>query len=426
MKKFLVLLIVCAMLATVLTSCDLSGIIGGEGGQTEYTLEDLIKDAGYYDPAKVTTLVEYNRGGDTLRGTYVTVVSGDVTTFNYEYERYATVEEEAESRIVTSTGVITYKDGLVSTQVGDEKPSEWAVVTPSGINTTKLDLNAAIDVAVMNEAKTTATFTLEGDLIEKVLGTALDAEGAVVLDVTVSNSYLSGVKLVYKTTAGADVIVNTSYTYAADGSQELTVDEALAYVAALYRVSVPTKSVVKTTQKVGLIVLNGEAVLKVGTIGGKVAATYEKHIEELGDVLSATAVKKTDTLYEYLEDYGARKDGGAWVAENADFRPVAGFLGMNLSKAVVNDAHYENNTFTFVVKAADVANVFGYQLTDATGKKEINADITVSISNAGGVITAVTLAYTVEPDADAVNQNEMVVKIVAEYSYDLEQITIKA
>ena len=78
---------------------------------------------------------------------------------------------------------------------------------------------------------------------------------------------------------------------------------------------------------------------------------------------------------------------------------------------------YFNNVFTFTVKKADVAAVFGNTIKDLT----TDSDIKVSITNDGAVVTGMTLSYTIQAYD---NFPERTVELKVTYGYDVEVVNI--
>ena len=421
MKKFLVLLIIGAMMFAIVSGLASCGPEEEPAPDQPYEYDDFVADAQANTPAKVTTLVHYTIGDDRLNGKYITYTGGEIVTFHYEYDRYATVEEGADTRIVRTVGTIYYKDGLVAAADGDDEPSEWVAVAPSGINV-GVALDKCKDIAVLNSAKSVATVVLSGDKIVDVLGTDLAAVGDVNLTISVNNGYLNNVKIDYTTERGASVIVETSYTYSTATSADVDLEVAIANVAALCRVSNPAKIETTTKQRTSSLTQTGKATMTRGTIGGKQAAIYVRTVEKLANVENAKPIQTEKVTLEYLEDVGLRINGGEWNPNGQSFAPSEGFLKLNLPASDrLMDKSYQNGVLTFTIAQRDVASALAEILDGET----VDADVTVSITNAAGVIVKISLAYTLEvDDYEAINQSDIDVQIDAVYSYDLEEITI--
>ncbi len=469
MKKFLLLLLVGAMLLSscvALASCDLIGggehtavdedgdgkcdVCGqdmpaknepheaidkdGDGkcdtcGQNmpeiadtpDLTADDFVAYVQAHSPAKVTTVVNYTTASDTLKGKYVTMTEDDIVVFRYEYDRFATVDEEADSRIVHETGTVYYKDGRIFDGEELTDDAEWTAVTPAGINV-GLDLEKCKAAATVNGS--VLSVVLSGEAIREVLGTDLGASGDVALAVTVNNTYLNNVKIEYTSANGAGVVVETSYTYDTSESADVALNVAIANVSSLCRVSNPTKISTVATQKTGVLTEVSRGVMTIGMIDGKRAATYVRSVQTLTNVENAgieTPINTTTNTWEYIEGVGSRLNGGEWDADSIDIAPAAGFLNFRLAGNYEN-ASYENGVLSFIVPAAKVSAALGSFLNGET----VDADVKVSISNAGGVISSIVLEYTLEADEEsgAINPNDVEVRIEATYSYDLEEITI--
>lgn len=199
--------IVCLMLMLVLAFSMVS--CGGGSNEGDAARDALLEMAVSANPTKIAAVSAYVVSDtEAYNGSYTMQVEGNDSIFNFSYERRATVAEQADGMKVTVEGVVYYKDGLYSYD-----GEEWDSEAPSAI---KLDFN--LDAALF-ESCTVATdgnsltATVTGENIAKVLGSALDVDGAVTITVITNGTYLSRVEVEYKTVGGATVTVDTTYTY---------------------------------------------------------------------------------------------------------------------------------------------------------------------------------------------------------------------
>lgn len=191
---------------------------------------------------------------------------------------------------------------------------------------------------------------------------------------------------------------------------------------AMYKASAPTKVETATTQVLGSITLTGTSTLKTGKIDGKIATTYTYSYQELRAIEDGLAAVEKPWIEvsgtkEYLEDKGVRINGGSWDDEGFNFAASAGSIIVNITKDNVTDFVVDDaaKKITFKVSADKTAEVFGED-------NAIDADVSVTVTHDGAVVTSTTLSYTVESTED--EYPDAVVTIKVDYTYDLEEITI--
>ena len=196
-------------------------------------------------------------------------------------------------------------------------------------------------------------------------------------------------------------------------------DKNVEKLAAMYAKAAPTKTVVHTVQDFGEYQLEGETTLIVGTYNGKAATLYTYVRQELADVeqMNSIAKRSVQGSKEYFEGKGVRED--AIVNENArfdrngeDFAPAAGAIALNLDAEALTDVVYENGVFTATVPVKALKTVFGEDTTIAT-------QTTIVITEAGNMITGVTLTYTI-PSLTAAP--DVTVTVSAVYTYDVQSV----
>ena len=207
------------------------------------------------------------------------------------------------------------------------------------------------------------------------------------------------------------------------GKEDAT-EVALKEINDMYYAISPSKVVTKTTEEFGDFTIIGTSTLKIGSIDGNAATTYEKTRQKLRDVPSGSGNEVLDVIEDlgketkqYHEELGYRENGGKWDADGENFAPKAGDNALILTKDTIKDftIDEENKTYTFVVAAENTKAVFGY---------EIATDVSVKILHSGADITGVILTYTLI-DEDNDSYPEIKVTIDVTYSYDSETITIE-
>lgn len=161
-------------------------------------------------PTRIVTDVTYQEkdGGSTYGGHYVTESEGQNAIMTYEYTRPARLDEAAESETKTVKGTMYYKDGKVSTD-GDAYETEAFTFTGGAFN---LDRTLLTDIRI-SEDERTLTAVIAAENAEKVLGAALQAEGAITLTVKSNGVYITNVNITYTSPSGAAVAVRTSRSY---------------------------------------------------------------------------------------------------------------------------------------------------------------------------------------------------------------------
>ena len=174
------------------------------GGSAAQELIDVAKAA---EPTRITTVASYVvSDSESYNGYYVMTVEGNDSIFEFEYERRATVQEQADGMKKTVEGKVYYNDGLYSYD-GDR----WESQAPAAIN---LDFN--LDLKLFDsyaENGNSLSAVVSGDNIALVLGSKLAVDGAVSLNIVTNGTYLTAIEVSYKTTSGANVTVDTTYTY---------------------------------------------------------------------------------------------------------------------------------------------------------------------------------------------------------------------
>ena len=196
-------------------------------------------------------------------------------------------------------------------------------------------------------------------------------------------------------------------------------------VAAMYRMSAPTKVVATTKQAFGSYELNCSYEIVTGYIDNSQASVYTVTTEELRTVEEGgnteevkDMIKSTTKKTEAIEGFGSRTNGGEWNPNGEVWSIGRGGMALNLDNSAVTNVVYENHTLTFTVSAENAATVLG-----AAYAKSLAGDVSVKIVDDGAVVTYVELHYSLVGDGANLGQSEMTVKVT--YTYDLERITIE-
>ena len=198
-------------------------------------------------------------------------------------------------------------------------------------------------------------------------------------------------------------------------------------VASMYESSAPTKIVTTVKNTVGTREYDAEYTLVTGKIGDKIATVYTYWYEKLrsvedganSEIVGPEEIVKGSR--EFLEDSGVRENGGKWDDEGYNFAPAAGDIAIDLKFSNLVDPKYENNVLTFSVAPDKAQDVLAVVLGEDLDEGAIAGNVSVTITNAGSVITGITVVYTVAATDD---YPEIVTTVSAVYTYDLEKITL--
>lgn len=194
-------------------------------------------------------------------------------------------------------------------------------------------------------------------------------------------------------------------------------NKAVEAIAEMQANSDPTKVIINTEQTYGVHKLIGEATFVKGTCDGKRAMVYVENYQDMSEIedQAGNPFESTKVTYEYLEGRGVRVDGGRWDASRTDFSYNTNVIDLNIASDYLTEVVEDGNKITAVIPSSAVDAVFG----DNCG---IDSDVTISITNDGVVITAITLNYTVA--APSTIESDLQVSISAVYSYDAETVEI--
>jgi len=164
-------------------------------------------------PTKVVTIVEYVVGGETLTSEYVTQhdTKNGVSSIDYIYQRFGEIELGDVERVVTLEGTVYYKNGEISYNEGDTWTPAEDVMYSFTFNTEERYFKTYEHSA--DGKSVTATVAVEN--AERVFGFPISATGDITVTFTTNGNYLYGVDVAYTTESGANVVVRSSYDYAA-------------------------------------------------------------------------------------------------------------------------------------------------------------------------------------------------------------------
>ena len=226
MKKILSLMLILACVFS-LAACSIGGTGNTPGGTTNPPAGEDVVDvfamaAKGAVPTKIVSLSTYSGKdlkGDafSMAGSFSQVVNGNNSILDFKYDRFATIEEMADSYIVSVEGAIAVKDGKTKT-IGDSLAAkDWEAVIPSlqqigAFNLTKEALPADYQLSADGQ-KLSVSLTREEAL--KVIGIVIDASGEISLNVEGNGKNISMVVISYTAASGASVRVASSYTYGA-------------------------------------------------------------------------------------------------------------------------------------------------------------------------------------------------------------------
>ncbi len=192
----------------------------------------------------------------------------------------------------------------------------------------------------------------------------------------------------------------------------------------LIRTSVPTQSKVNTVTGTADINLKSETVITMGELSGKEAALYVHEEEVLNDLGATEAKSLVVETMEFVDGMGLRVNaasGGVWEPDGASFvrriTPYRMELDATLIKSLL--VNEDRTEFSFVIPLDNASDV----LTGIDSKTTTSmlSDISVTIKTDGSAVTYMELNYSTKNVSHFENPT---VKVVAEYSYDLQSITL--
>ena len=213
MKKLLSLLLVTVLaftLAFTLVSC------GGDDSEdtpaTDNTPKSIYELFEEMKPTRTVTHVTYKIGEDVLEGLYDMQIEGKNSIFTFYYDKYRTsseaIEDNDSSTIKRVTGTVYCKDGKYS---GDGV--NWGASPVA----TEIKMNMSselFNVAVVSKDGRTLSAIVSADKAKDVFGTELAADdNGITLVMSSNGTYVTRLTVTYKTIEGAEVKIETSYSY---------------------------------------------------------------------------------------------------------------------------------------------------------------------------------------------------------------------
>ncbi len=187
------------------------------------------------------------------------------------------------------------------------------------------------------------------------------------------------------------------------------------------RTSAPTQSKVTTFTGNADINLKSELTITMGELSGKTAALYVHDYESLNDVGAEVAINRTVETQEYVEGMGLRIDGGVWEADQSSFVRRLTPYRMNLDGELIKSfsADDSGTKISFVIPLENAYDVLtGF---DAKTIASMTSDISVEIETDGSSVIFIGIVYTTK---SVPNLQSPKVEIKAQYSYDLQSITL--
>ena len=221
MKKILSLLLIL-MCVISMVACGENpggGSVTPPSSNTE--TEDIFELAAKgLTPTKIVSLSSFNckdlKGADvTLSGAFTQVIDGNNSILDFKYDRFATIDEAADSYIVNVEGAIAVKDGKTKTIGASVSDKDWTAVIPSlqHLGAFKLDKEILPDDYQLSEDGQKLTVSLSKEEALQVIGEVIPANGEITLEVEGNGKNLSMIVISYTALSGASVRIASSFTY---------------------------------------------------------------------------------------------------------------------------------------------------------------------------------------------------------------------
>ena len=211
MKKIICLLLILAC-AFAMVSCKQEE----DNTPDVATVETISKIVNNSVATKIVTKTEYLiEGEDSLIGKYETTIdrTRGNSRFDFEYTRYAKVEEMNDGYIKTVQGTVGYdSNGNVSYNNGDS----WTSTDATAYLPFNLNIDEARFVSYqISEDGTDLIAEIAPEEAKRVFGTDISANGNISLEVDTNGEYLYEIRITYTAKdSGAQVDIQTSYDYA--------------------------------------------------------------------------------------------------------------------------------------------------------------------------------------------------------------------
>lgn len=197
--------------------------------------------------------------------------------------------------------------------------------------------------------------------------------------------------------------------------------KVLDALAELIRTSIPTQSKVSTVTGTADINLKSELTITMGELSGKEAALYVHEYETFNDLGAKEAKTLTVETQEYVENMGLRVNGGSWESNQPNFVRRLQPYRMSLDAEVIKSlrTNEDETIVSFVVPRENTGDVFTN--FDEKTIASMISDVSVRIETDGSSVTAIEIVYN---SKSVPNMSNPKVEIKAEYSYDLQSITL--
>ena len=199
-------------------------------------------------------------------------------------------------------------------------------------------------------------------------------------------------------------------------------EEAIDEINSMYNAVAPSRVDVTSTKVFGKFELKTVSTLVIGEVDGFKVTTFNQTVDvpdEIGKEINAiilNAIGEKEYSWVYHEDLGYKEKGGKWDVEADDPTPETGAIALNISADTVEEFNNdeENKKVTFVVKAEDTEEVFGYALS---------SDASVTILHSGADVSSIKIEYTEFYSGEGSEEYpEIAVTIEAKYSYVTQQV----
>ena len=199
------------------------------------------------------------------------------------------------------------------------------------------------------------------------------------------------------------------------------VQDILDALSELIRTSTPTQSKVTTVTGNADINLKSDLTITMGELSGKTAALYVHEYESLNDVGATAAKTKVVETKEYVDGMGLRIDGGLWEVDQPSFVRRLTPYRMNLDGTLIKSVRASDDGMivSFTVPMDNASDVF--TSFDAKTIASMTSDISVRIETDGSSVTTMSIVYETKSVTNMANPT---VEIKAQYSYDLQSITL--
>ena len=222
MKKILSLLLVIVCVISM-AACSIGPSVtpGPNPEEQPAETDDIFEIAAKgLVPTKIVSLSTFNckdlKGANVaLAGNFTQVVNGNNSILDFKYDRFATIDEAADSYIVNVEGAIAIKDGKTKTIGNVASSSDWAALIPSlqQLGAFKLDKSMLPEDYKLSSDGQKLTVSLSGEEALRVIGEVIPAVGDISLEVETNGKNISLIVISYTAPSGANVRIANSFTY---------------------------------------------------------------------------------------------------------------------------------------------------------------------------------------------------------------------